>query len=442
MRFAAFAISALATSAFALPSALMTTTASSLHQRGLISDVLNLLNPTDLMVGLSAEGAAAFVGASLGCKASVIDAGAKAQLSAWLDGNVDLDAHVKGALKGWCSGSASAELNVDIIAEIVLFAPCAVEIAAKGGLAVDLNGIASVGAAAAGAVILEAGLQADLVAFLAANIHLDSSVNVGLHICASGGLVTALAADVKASLIAYLGDSSCGLSAGLKAAIGFWLEGQVGAGVVAQGQVSTSASISGSVGLSIGAAVDAEGILSATFIAALQAWLSSAAQANLDAGIKASLEVCIGAKAAITLDIAAVENLTAWLFSSSQCTFTAELKAAVLLWLNVRIGLVDTISVLPAADIATLTTWFKGGVSADLSAVVKGVIGAAIAGEAVVNVSAEGVSELIGVLTGCVSGISISADIQYILGKWISGEACGCNTNSNLKRSLVSPMRA
>ncbi|EED12251.1 cell wall protein, putative [Talaromyces stipitatus ATCC 10500] len=434
MRFAALAVTALATCAFALPSPFATVPTPSIHDRDLISSVLNLLNPSNLLVDLSAEGAAAFVGASLGLKADLIDVDAKAKLGLWLDGtDIDLDVSVKTALKGWCTG-ASAELDVDVVAEIALFAPCAAGIAAKGGLVVDVNGIASVGAAVG--VILEADLQAELLAFLKANLDLDSEVAVGLHICANGGLVVALTADVKAALTAWLSSSECGLSAGLKAAIGLWLEAQVGVGAVALGTVSTAASISGSIGLTIDAAVDVEGILSATYITALKAWIS--AQVNLDADIKAALGICAGAKAAITLDIVAVEKLTAWLLSA-ECSLTAELKAAVLLWLHVRVTVAETISVLSAADIATLTTWIGGEIAADLSAVVKGVIGVAIAGEAVVNVSVDAIAELIGVLTGCVSGIDISLDIQIILGKWISGETCGCHSNE--KRGLVMAAR-
>lgn len=430
MRFAAFAISALATCAFALPSK---SVPAVVNERGLISDVLNLLNPSDLMSDLSAEGAAAFVGASLGCESSIISADAKAKLSVWLDGDIDLDAGVKTSLKGWCSGT-TASLDVDVIAEIALFTPCAVGIAAKGGLVVDVNGIASVGAAVG--VVLEASLQVELLAFLKANVNLDSDINVALYLCANGGLVTALTADVKASITAWLASSDCGLSASLKAAVGLWLEAEVGVGAVALGTVSTAASISGSIGVSIDAAVDASGLLSATYISALEAWISS--ETSLDADIKASLEVCVGAKAAISLDLSAVETLTAWLFSS-KCSLTVELKAAVLLWLHVRVTEVATISVLTATDIATLTTWLSGSIATDLSAVVKGVVGVAIAGEAVVNVAVDAVAELIGVLTGCVSGVEVSADIQIILGKWISGETCGCRSYD--KRALIAPVR-
>jgi hypothetical protein len=102
------------------------------------------------------------------------------------------------------------------------------------------------------------------------------------------------------------------------------------------------------------------------------------------------------------------------------------------------LGIPQTSSTLNT-NIATLTTWIVGDIAADLSAVVKGVIGVATAGEAVVNVAVDAAAELIGVLTGCVSGVDISVDIQVILGKWISGETCGCHSNDN--RGLAGSIR-
>ncbi|KAE8548819.1 hypothetical protein EYB25_009200 [Talaromyces marneffei] len=67
MRFAAVAITALATSAFALPSAPVPAVLH--HERGLISDVVNLLKPADLLSGLCAEGAAAFPSSASGLTA-------------------------------------------------------------------------------------------------------------------------------------------------------------------------------------------------------------------------------------------------------------------------------------------------------------------------------------------------------------------------------------
>ncbi|OKL58281.1 hypothetical protein UA08_06751 [Talaromyces atroroseus] len=432
MRFATLAISALATCAIARP-APMSHAPAPVFERSLLSAAVDLLDPAAALDGLSAEGAAAWVGASLGLEASVIDVSARTDLATWIGGaSVNLDASVVAAIKDWCNGASSAELDVEVIAEISLLTPFAIAIAAAGDLVVDVEGIVSVGAAVG--VVLEASLQATLETFIAANADLDAEVKVALNICAAGGLVASLSADVKAALTAYLDDASCGLSASLKAAIKLWLSGTVGVGVSALGTVSTAASISASIGAAIDAAVDVSGIVSASYISSLEAWIS--AQTDLDADIKAWLEVCTGAESALSLDVDAVIKLTAWLFDSS-CTLSAQLKAVVLVWLNVRVNLADTVSVLAAADIATLTAWIGGDIAASLSATVKGVIAVAIAGEAVVNVSVDAVAELVGVLTGCVSGIDISVDIQIILGKWVSGETCDCKNNST-KRALVS----
>lgn len=314
-------------------------------------------------------------------------------------------------------------MDIEVIADLALFVPSAVGIAAEGGFVVDVNGVSAVGAAVG--VILESSFQSELDVFIKANLDLESEINVGLNICAAGGLVSSLTADVKAAVTAYLSGSECGLSASLKAAVGFWLEGQVGSGCVALGSVSSTASISGSIGASIGAAVDVNGILSASYISALEAWIS--AQASLDVNVKGWLEVCAGAKGAISLDIDAVGQLTAWLFSSD-CSLTAELKAAVLLWLHVRVGFADTISVLSAADITTLSAWIKSE-SASLSATVSGALSVACAGEAVFNIDASAIAEISGLLTGCVSGFTVPADIQIIIAKWTSGETCDCHWN-------------
>jgi hypothetical protein len=432
MRFTTLAMSALATCAIAAP---MTLAPAPVFERSLLTVAVDLLDPSAALDGLSAEGAAAWVGASLGLGAGVIDASARADLNTWISGaSVRLDASVITSIQSWCTGSSTAELDVDVIAEISLLTPFAIVIAAAGDLVVDLEGIASVGAAVG--VVLETSLQATLKAFIAASVDLDAEVKVALNICAAGGLVTSLSADVKAALTAYLGDASCGLSATLKAAVKLWLDVSTGVGVTALGAVSTAASVSASIGAAIDVAVDASGILTASYISSLEAWIS--AQVDLDADIKAWLAVCTGAESALSLDVDAVVQLTAWLFDSS-CTLSAQLKAVVLLWLNVRVNLADNVSVLAAADIATLTAWIGGDISADLSATVSGVIAVAIAGEAVVNVSIDAVSELIGVLTGCVSGIDISVDIQLILGKWVSGETCDCSKNTtSTKRALVS----
>ncbi|KAH8694107.1 hypothetical protein BGW36DRAFT_300941 [Talaromyces proteolyticus] len=414
MRFFTLALAALATSVVALPTSELRST-TDLVTRHFLDGSHSSFN---LFGGLDAEGCAAFAGACLGAKASSISASAKASLEAWI-GTAELDVDVKASLKSWCSGSD--ELDVDVIAELAFYLPVAVSLAAEGGLSVAISGITSVVADLG--VALDAFLQADVTAFLKLNADIDSEIKVALQVCAEGGVVAALAADVKIALAAYLKSSKCGLSADLKVAIGLWLEGKTGSGVSIIGKASGAASVSASVGVSIAAAVDVEGIVSATFITALKTWI--AVEAGLEADVKAALELCIAGKAAIELEEEVVIKLTAWLVSD-KCGLAAQLKAVVFVWLYVRATVGEAVSVLSAADIATLTAWFEGEVSASLSAVVRGVIAAAIAGEAVINVSLDAVSELVAVVAGLVSDISVSVDIVIILGKWVSGNTCGC----------------
>jgi hypothetical protein len=289
-------------------------------------------------------------------------------------------------------------------------------------LSVSISGITSTTANAG--VALDASLRADLIAFLKAHVNLDSEVNVALEVCASGGVVAALTADVKAAILAYLMSSDCSLSASLIAAIKLWCEGKTGSGVSIIGDIPSAASISSSVGASIATAIDSEGIITSSSISALKTWITGI-DIDLDADTKAALELCIEGKAAVSLDDTEVIKLTQWLFSA-KCSLTGQLKAVVLVWLYVRATVGDTVSVLSVTDIATLTAWFEGDISASLSAVVKGVIATAIGGEAVVNVSLDAVAQLVAVITGLVTDVSVDINIVVILAKWVTGNTCGC----------------
>lgn len=431
MRFTSFAITALATCAIARPSPMAPVVARS---SSLLTEVSDLLDPSSALDGLSAQGAAAFVGAGLGLESGVISVDARTELNTWIgSASAELDSSVITSLQSWCTGSSSVALSADVVADISLLVPFAVTIAAEGGLQVETTGITSVGTAVG--VVLETSLQSELEAYIKANTDLDSEVLVALNICAAGGVVSSISSDIISVITAWLSSSSCTLSADLKAAIKLWISGTVGTGVSALGSVSTDISLITSIGASINAAVDSSGIVASSYISSLEAWISS--QTDLDADIKGWLAVCTAAKGAINLDVDAVGQLTAWLFDSS-CTLTAELKAVVLLWLHVRVTVSDTISVLSSTDISTLSTWISGEISSELSSSIRGVIAVAIAGEAVVNVSVETIAEVIAVITGCVSGIDVSVDIEIIIAKWISGETCDCHaTNSKAKRALA-----
>jgi hypothetical protein len=415
MRFFTLALTALAISA--VVPALELTPVSDLATRNLFLDSHSSF---DLFSGLGAEGCAAFAGACLGAKASAIESSARASLEAWID-SAELSASLRTSLKSWCSGSI-AELDVDVIAQLAVYIPVAVSLAAEGGLSVSISGITSTTANAG--VALDASLRADLIAFLKAHVNLDSEVNVALEVCASGGVVAALTADVKAAILAYLMSSDCSLSASLIAAIKLWCEGKTGSGVSIIGDIPSAASISSSVGASIATAIDSEGIITSSSISALKTWITGI-DIDLDADTKAALELCIEGKAAVSLDDTEVIKLTQWLFSA-KCSLTGQLKAVVLVWLYVRATVGDTVSVLSVTDIATLTAWFEGDISASLSAVVKGVIATAIGGEAVVNVSLDAVAQLVAVITGLVTDVSVDINIVVILAKWVTGNTCGC----------------
>jgi hypothetical protein len=415
MRFFTLALTALAISA--VVPALELTPVSDLATRNLFLDSHSSF---DLFSGLGAEGCAAFAGACLGAKASAIESSARASLEAWID-SAELSASLRTSLKSWCSGSI-AKLDVDVIAQLAVYIPVAVSLAAEGGLSVSISGITSTTANAG--VALDASLRADLIAFLKAHVNLDSEVNVALEVCASGGVVAALTDDVKAAILAYLMSSDCSLSASLIAAIKLWCEGKTGSGVSIIGDIPSAASISSSVGASIATAIDSEGIITSSFISALKTWITGI-DIDLDADTKAALELCIEGKAAVSLDDTEVIKLTQWLFSA-KCSLTGQLKAVVLVWLYVRATVGDTVSVLSVTDIATLTAWFEGDISASLSAVVKGVIATAIGGEAVVNVSLDAVAQLVAVITGLVTDVSVDINIVVILAKWVTGNTCGC----------------
>ncbi|CRG88342.1 hypothetical protein PISL3812_05372 [Talaromyces islandicus] len=415
MRFFTLALTALATSA--VVPALELAPVPELATRNFF---LGSNSSFDLFSGLDAEGCAAFAGACLGAKASAIESSARASLDAWI-GSADLSASLKTSLKSWCSGSV-AELDVDVIAELAVYIPIAVGLAAEGGLSVSISGITSTITDAG--VALDASLRADLTAFLKAHVNLDSEVNVALEVCASGGVVAALTADVKAAILAYVESSDCSLSASLIAAIKLWCAGKAGSGVSIIGDIPNAASISASVGASITAAIDSEGIIASSFVSALKTWIVSI-DIDLDADIKAALELIIEGKTASSLDDTVIIKLTQWLFSE-KCSLAGQLKAVVLVWLYVRATVGETVSILSVTDIATLTAWFEGDVSASLSAVVKGVIATAIAGEAVVNVSLDAVAQLVAVISGLVTGVSVDIDIVVILAKWVTGNTCGC----------------
>jgi hypothetical protein len=408
MRLTSFFLAALAGTALALPT-MIKTTAGGPEITALPSNTTGLLN------GLEGHGAAAFAAAAIGVETKVIDAAAKADLVAWISGvNVKLDASVLAAIKGWCEGSVDV-LPLDIIAEVAGYVPVAVSIAAEAGLSVDVSGIIS--GLVSGGVALIADVQVELQAFIKSNININVKSLAALEVCAFGGVVESLSAEVKAALIAYLKAPTCALDVALKAAVQLWADAQIGRDVVAIGKLSKTASISTDVGASIAKLVDANGIVTASTIASLKAWVD--AQVNLDAKTKAALDLCTKAKAAATLDVDNVLSLSKWLVSAE---LDPQLKAVLLVWLHSRItpDLSTTLTHLTPADIAALSAWIKGDIAAELSTTVKSAIALAISAESAVYVTVDAIAELAGLVVRLVD-VQIDPSIELIIIKWLTG---------------------
>jgi hypothetical protein len=224
--------------------------------------------------------------------------------------------------------------------------------------------------------------------------------------------------------VAYLSASSSTLDVTLKAAVKLWVGAQVGVNVVSVGNVTETASISASVGASVAAVVDANGIVAASVIASLKAWLD--VQVNLDATIKAALDVFFNAKAVATLDVDVVLSLSEWLIGSD-CTLDPQLKAILLFWLHGRVTADIPTAVLASTDIATLSAWIKGGVAAELSVTVQSAIALAISAEAAIYTSADAIAELAAIIAGLVD-VQIPANIELILVKWLTGSSSSATT--------------
>lgn len=378
---------------------------------------------TTLLAGLSAQAAAALQGGVLGCKAGAIHAAARAELAAWLraEAAAFLDASIKASLLEWCEGDASVTLSADVCAGLSVLIPTCADIAAKGDLFVTIEGIFSSAEVAAN-VVLSASAQASLSAFLSASVEtaLDAKVRAGLSLCAGGGVFVDLAADVQAALKAWLASSECTLSASLKVAVLAWLEGKVGADVIAIGSLPSNGLATISAGASVVALVEETGILSASAQASLAAFLEAGISAGLDAHVQAALEACAKGGAAVSLDVEVRTALVAWLTSSS-CSLGAELKAIVLFWLSFALEADVSVSVSTGL-LGDLTSFITGTLEATLGSVFRGVISILISGESMASLSLDARAQLAAILGGA-AGIEIDSNIEIILIGWLTG--CG-----------------
>ncbi|GIJ87450.1 hypothetical protein Asppvi_006356 [Aspergillus pseudoviridinutans] len=391
---------------------------------GLISAILGgHASTTTLLAGLSAQAAAALQGGALGCKAGAIHAAARAELAAWLraEAAAFLDASIKASLLDWCEGDASVSLSVDVCAGLSVLIPTCADIAAKGDLFVTIEGIFS-SAEVAADVVLSASAQASLSAFLSGSVGaaLDAKVRAGLGLCAGGGVFVDLAADVQAALKAWLASSECSLSASLKVAVLAWLEGKIGADVIAIGSLPSGGLATISAGASVAALVEKTGILSASAQASLAAFLKADISAGLDAHVQAALEACAKGGAAVSVDVEVRTALVAWLTSSS-CSLGAELKAVVLFWLSFALEADVSVSVSTGL-LGELTSFLTGTIEATLGAVFRGVVAILTSGESMASLSLDARAQLAAILGGA-AGIEIDASIEIILIGWLTG--CG-----------------
>ncbi|GFG05989.1 uncharacterized protein KIAA0754 [Aspergillus udagawae] len=391
---------------------------------GLISAILGgHASTTTLLAGLSAQAAAALQGGALGCKAGAIHAAAKAELAAWLraEAAAFLDASIKASLLDWCEGDASVALSVDVCAGLSVLIPTCADIAAKGDLFVTIEGIFSAAEVAAD-VVLSASAQASLSAFLSGSVAaaLDAKVRAGLSLCAGGGVFVDLAADVQAALKVWLASSECSLSASLKVAVLAWLEGKIGADVIAIGSLPSGGLATISAGASVAALVEETGILSASAQASLAAFLKAEISAGLDAHVQAALEACAKGGAAVSVDVEVRTALVAWLTSSS-CSLGAELKAVVLFWLSFALEADVSVSVSTGL-LGELVSFLTGTIEATLGAVFRGVVSILTSGESMASLSLDARAQLAAILGGA-AGIEIDSSIEIILIGWLTG--CG-----------------
>jgi hypothetical protein len=127
---------------------------------------------------------------------------------------------------------------------------------AKGSISGSTGGSTggAVGNSAGFTLVLTPAMTANLQVFIggSAFMGLDMSIQTALHSCAAGGVAGSMDLSIQASMAAWLVSPSCSLDAGLKAAMGFWLHGTMGAGVQAAGTVTlpyvaVGGTISGSV---------------------------------------------------------------------------------------------------------------------------------------------------------------------------------------------------
>ncbi|QQK47937.1 Cell wall protein, putative [Penicillium digitatum] len=384
----------------------------------IVDAILGHHSSGELFAGLSAEGAAALQGGALGCKSGVIHYEAKAALKAWLLFHADIDFSLKNSLLFWCDGYDEFVLSTDVLAALSVYIPGCADIAAKGQLYVTIEGIFEA-ARLESALVLSAGAQASLSAWIEAQLDLDLGVKIGLNVCAAGGVVGSLSADIKAALLAWINSAKCDLSAHLKISILAWINGHAGGDLVEIGALAETALSTISVGASVGVHVLESGLLSIGGQASLAAFLGVDLAASLAADVKLALEACAKGELATTVELDIRTQLAIWLHGSD-CTLGVELKAVVLLWLSfaveadvsVSLGLVGGL----VGDVTGLLTESLSDLSVDL----RGALSLCAAGGSLLDLTFAARTELAAFLGGCTS-INVDVSIQIIIIEWFTG---------------------
>ncbi|KAJ5572742.1 hypothetical protein N7450_009726 [Penicillium hetheringtonii] len=369
-----------------------------------------------VLSGLGAHGAAALEGGALGCSAGKIHHSARAELKAWLHTQSEITGSLKAHLLTWCDASADVTLAADVLASLSAFIPHCAEIAAKESIYVTLEGIFSA-VDLESTLVLSLSAQSTLSAFLEAHLGLDADVKAGLGVCANGGVVASLHADIKSSLLAWLNHGDCPLSADLKLSILAWIHGKGGADLVSIGHIGVDALSAISVGASVGVAVEEGGALSKHAQASIAAFLEADIAANLDANVILALKGCAKGHLASALSVEVRTALAVWL-SGSDCSLGVELKSVVLLWLSLAVT--DTSVDLVTGLVGDITGFLTETVLATLSVNLRGALGVLLSGQSLECLSWEARAELAAFLGGCTS-IDIGINIELIIIQWFTG---------------------
>ncbi|KAJ5780661.1 hypothetical protein N7457_005821 [Penicillium paradoxum] len=372
-----------------------------------------------LLAGLKVEGAAALQAGALGCKSGAIHHKAKLALKTWLLFHADFDRSLKKTLISWCEGNEELVLSDDILAALAVYVPGLAQITAQGQLYVTVDGIFDA-AKLESALVLNMAAQASLSAWIEAKASLDVAVKVGLHVCAAGGVVSSLSADIKAALHAWISSTECDLSAHLKVSVLAWIKGHAGGDLIEIGALAETALSTISVGASVGVYVEESGLLSLGGQGSLAAFLGADLSAGLAADVKLALEACARGKLATAVELDIRTKLAIWL-AGADCSLGVELKAVVLLWLSFGVeadvsASLDLVGGLLGHVTGILTESVLSGLSVDLRAA----LSLCAAGGGLTGLSLDARAELAAFLAGCTS-IDIDISIQIIIIQWFTG---------------------